>query len=72
MTRPLPLSGPKQALGLIGWMLMTFAAAAVGGFASANSAEFYRELVRPPWAPPGWLFGPVWSVLYAFMGIGHG
>lgn len=69
MTRPLPLSGPTQALGLLGWLLVAFAAAAVGGFASANSAEFYRELVRPPWAPPGWLFGPVWSVLYALMGI---
>jgi tryptophan-rich sensory protein len=69
MTRHLPLSVPTQALGLVGWLLMAFATAAVGGLASANSGEFYRELVRPSWAPPGWLFGPVWSVLYALMGI---
>lgn len=69
MTRPLPLSNLNQAIGLVGWLLVTFAAAAVGGLASANSGEFYRELVRPSWAPPGWLFGPVWSVLYAIMGI---
>lgn len=58
-----------QALGLLGWLLLVFAAAAVGGFASASAGEFYRDLVRPSWAPPGWLFGPVWSVLYAFMGV---
>ena len=69
MTRPLPLSTSVQTLGLLGWLLVAFAAAAVGGFASASAGEFYRDLVRPSWAPPGWLFGPVWSVLYAFMGI---
>jgi benzodiazapine receptor len=69
MSRHLSLSVPQQAMGLAGWLLLVFAVAAVGGFASANSGEFYRALVRPSWAPPGWLFGPVWSVLYVFMGI---
>lgn len=63
------LSVSQQAIGLAGCLLLTFAAAAVGGLASANSGDFYRELVRPSWAPPGWLFGPVWSVLYVFMGV---
>ena len=65
----MPLSKSRDALGLLGWLLVAFAAAAVGGFASASASDFYRELVRPAWAPPGWLFGPVWSVLYALMGI---
>ncbi len=69
MSRPLLLSKARQALGLLGWLLAAFAAAAVGGFASASAGEFYRELVRPTWAPPGWVFGPVWSALYALMGI---
>jgi tryptophan-rich sensory protein len=56
-------------VGLAGWLLAVFAAAAVGGLASASAGEFYRDLVRPSWAPPGWLFGPVWSVLYALMGV---
>lgn len=64
-----PLSVPQQAMGLFGWLLLVFAAAAIGGLASASSGEFYREIVRPSWAPPAWLFGPVWSVLYVFMGI---
>lgn len=69
MSRPLPLSKFQDVLGLFGWLLFVFAAAAVGGFASASASDFYRELVRPSWAPPGWLFAPVWSVLYALMGI---
>ena len=65
----LPLSKSSQAVGLLGWLLLAFSAAAVGGFASASAGEFYRELVRPSWAPPGWLFGPVWTVLYVLMGV---
>lgn len=65
----MPLATSRQAFGLVGWLLLTLCAAAVGGFASASAGEFYRELVRPSWAPPGWVFGPVWTVLYALMGI---
>lgn len=51
------------------WLLLSFAAAALGGLASANAGSIYRELVQPAWAPPGWLFGPVWTVLYILMGV---
>ncbi|HEX5691457.1 MAG TPA: TspO/MBR family protein [Roseiflexaceae bacterium] len=69
MTPSNPSSRSSQAVGLLVWLLMVFAAAAIGGFASASASEFYRDLVRPSWAPPGWLFGPVWTVLYALMGV---
>lgn len=59
----------SRALGLAGWLLLAFAAAAVGAVASADAANFYAQLVKPPWAPPAWVFGPVWSVLYALMGV---
>jgi benzodiazapine receptor len=59
----------QQALGFLAWALLTFAAAAVGAIASVNAAEFYAELTRPAWAPPAWLFGPVWTVLYTLMAI---
>jgi translocator protein len=29
-----------------------------------NQTTWYLDLIKPTWAPPGWLFGPVWSVLY--------
>jgi tryptophan-rich sensory protein len=69
VNRPPPLSLPRQAVGLVGWLLLVFAVAAIGSLASVNAGSFYRELSRPAWAPPGWLFGPVWSVLYALMGV---
>lgn len=62
-------SARRQGAGLAGWVLGSFAAAAVGGVASANAGDFYQQLARPGWAPPPWLFGPVWSVLYLLMGI---
>ena len=62
-TRPLNLPA------LAGWLLVTFAFAAIGAYASAQAGEFYMKLDRPDWAPPAWLFGPAWSVLYLLMGI---
>jgi tryptophan-rich sensory protein len=63
----LPVS--KQVLGLVGWLVLTFAAAAIGGLASASAGTFYQQLVRPDWAPPAALFGPVWSALYLLIGV---
>ncbi|WP_243318060.1 TspO/MBR family protein [Geothrix paludis] len=60
---------PKQILGFFGWLSICFAAAALGALASAQAGSFYKVLIRPLWAPPGWLFGPVWTVLYILMAI---
>lgn len=59
----------RQWLGLAGWLTLAFATAAIGAAASVGAKTFYAELVRPAWAPPGWLFGPVWTALYALMGV---
>ena len=59
----------KQIYGLIGWLVVTFIAAAIGATASVNASTFYAQLLQPSWAPPAWLFGPVWSALYLAMGI---
>ena len=56
-------------MGLCGWLMLAFAAAAIGGAASIHAADFYSRLARPDWAPPAWLFGPAWTVLYLLMGI---
>ena len=62
-------SKQKQILGLIGWLVISFAAAAVGAVASIQARSFYSQLAQPAWAPPPWLFGPVWTVLYALIAI---
>ena len=58
-----------QWIGLVGWLLAVFAAAAVGAVASVDAASFYAQLSKPPWAPPAGVFGPVWSTLHAHMGV---
>lgn len=59
----------RQIVGLAGWLLVTFAAAAVGGVASADAGAFYQQLARPAWAPPAAAFAPVWTVLYVLMAL---
>ena len=39
------------------------------GLLSGDLGEYYASLQKPFFAPPGWLFGPVWTVLYAMIGI---
>jgi len=62
-------SKQRQLLGLIGWLVVSFAASSVGAIASMQAKSFYSQLAQPAWAPPPWLFGPVWTVLYALMAI---
>lgn len=45
------------------------AAAALGSLGSAKAPKVYRQLDKPRWAPPAGVFGPVWSVLYAAIGV---
>ena len=64
-----PWSTPIQAIALVGWLALCYLAAAIGAVASINAPAFYGELVQPSWAPPAWLFGPVWTTLYTLMAI---
>ena len=57
----------KSFIGLGGWALATFAAGGLGAIASRNAPTFYAQLAKPSWAPPSWLFGPVWTTLYVMM-----
>ena len=59
----------KQILALAISLLVSFAAAAIGGLATRRAPEFYAALSRPAWAPPAAVFGPVWTVLYTLMAI---
>jgi translocator protein len=59
----------QQFIGLAAWMALCFASAGVGAVASVNAKAFYDGLVQPAWAPPGWLFGPVWTALFLCMAV---
>lgn len=54
---------------LVLFFLAVAAAAAVGSLATLDASEQYATLDQPSWAPPGWLFGPVWTVLYGAMAV---
>ena len=63
------MSKQKQITRLLGWLIVSFAASAIGAIASIQAKTFYGQLVQPSWAPPGSVFGPVWSLLYGLMAI---
>lgn len=63
------LQKKQQIIGLIAWLAVSFIAAAIGSAASIQAGSFYTQLVRPDWAPPPDIFGPVWTILYALMGL---
>jgi tryptophan-rich sensory protein len=57
-------------ISLIGWMGICFAVAGVSGSWTASEIPgWYRTLARPAIAPPNWIFGPVWTLLYALMAV---
>jgi translocator protein len=63
-TRP---AEDKAILGVILWFTATFLAAAIG--ALFRPGEWYVQLAKPAWTPPGAVFGPVWTTLYAMMAV---
>lgn len=56
-------------LSLAAWIVGTSLAAIGGAVTAQAAAEFYAQLKKPRWAPPAWLFGPAWTVLYIVMAV---
>jgi translocator protein len=55
--------------GLLGFAVAVAIVALVGALGSAGAGEEYDALDQPGWAPPGWLFSPVWTALYVTIAI---
>ena len=66
---PPPTRG-RSLLALLGFLLVSFAAAGVGSLAQGGDVQgTYLAMDRPAWAPPPWVFGPVWTVLYVLIAV---
>jgi tryptophan-rich sensory protein len=64
------MSAFRAIIGLLVAVGICFGAAGVGGAFTARAIPtWYAQLSKPAWTPPGWLFGPVWSLLYLMMGV---
>ncbi len=37
-----------------------------------NTYSWYSMLIKPEWAPPSWIFGPVWTFLYILIAVSFG
>ncbi len=59
----------KSFLLFLGCLVLAFLPA-LSGFVTRPD-DWYFALVKPPLNPPPWIFAPVWTLLYALMGISH-
>ncbi len=58
------------------WAKILICIVAINGLGAAGAyftmdslKDWYAALAKPPGVPPNWIFGPVWTVLYALMGV---
>lgn len=67
--RQVPPTSPASWPSLVPFAAAVVVVTVVGGLAAASSRETYAALDLPPYAPPGWVFGPVWTVLYVLIAV---
>ena len=55
----------KLAVKVFVFLLLNFTALAIGGFFTGDgvASEWYYNLNKAPWTPPGWAFGVAWSII---------
>ncbi|MDD4858407.1 MAG: tryptophan-rich sensory protein [Candidatus Krumholzibacteria bacterium] len=62
---------PPQTIKLAAGVALCLLAGFIGSIATTPKvgSPWYAGLARPSFSPPGWLFAPVWTILYLMMGV---
>lgn len=60
----------NDLLALAGFLILSFLVSGLGGlFSVSEIGSWYSTLNKPAFNPPGWVFGPVWTILYILIAI---
>lgn len=60
----------KDWFALLGFIIISQAAGLIGSiFTMPAIGSWYANLIKPEFAPPNWIFGPVWTILFLLMGV---
>jgi translocator protein len=63
----MPESYAPYIVGVALWLAVGFA-----GGKLTDLGDWYQNLAKPSWQPPGWLFAPVWTTLFLMIGVATG
>src|ERR687886_731529 len=64
------MANQNSIKSLVGSVLLCEAAGGIGAILTRSGLrDWYPKLDKPSFTPPGWVFGPVWTLLYAMMGV---
>ena len=67
---PVAYSMVRDLIALTTSLATCFAVAGLGGYwTSLGLGPWYDSLRKPTWTAPNWIFGPVWTLLYASMAV---
>lgn len=70
MPQALPASGRRSLIALAGFLVICFLVAALASaVTNPKIPGWYGTLEKPAFTPPDWVFGPVWTLLYAMMAV---
>jgi tryptophan-rich sensory protein len=70
MRRAISADDRRSVFALVGFLGLCFGVAALGSAVTLPAVrDWYPTLAKPGFTPPNWLFGPVWTVLYAAMAV---